>query len=63
VLTTVISAAITLIGGLAIRGETVRTVHVISLFFGGVAAGASFAKTVAVARARRVERDEVTPTA
>ena len=63
VLTTVVSAAITLIGGLALRGDTVRTVHVISLFFGGVASGASFAQMMAVARTRRVEREKATPTA
>lgn len=62
VLTTVLSAAVTLIGGLELRGKTVRTVHILTLFFGGVAAGASFAQTITVMHARRNERTVETPT-
>lgn len=63
VLATVLSAAITLIGGLELRGKTVRTVHILTLFFGGVASGASLAQTMAAVRARRAERTGATPAA
>ena len=48
-----LSIGLALVGANALIGHPARWVHVITLFFGGVAVGVSLARTVALAKASR----------
>jgi len=55
-LTTVISVAVSLFGAIDLIGHPARTVHVLTIFAGGLGAGVGLARLIDRWRAGRAER-------